>query len=104
MTLNLILSIKIADAAPGWWVGEEAERSDGPTLTENQWDVLLQQTGFSGLDGYLPDNLDEPQEPAMGGVMFSTAVSENSQKYAKASLLLTDQSQSPKIGQLDFTG
>ena len=101
MTLNLILSIKIADAAPGWWVGEEAERSDGPTLTENQWDVLLQQTGFSGLDGYLPDNLDEPQEPAMGGVMFSTAVSETSQNYAKASLLLTDQSQSPNIGQLE---
>lgn len=86
---------------PGWWVGEEAERSDGPTLTENQWDVLLRQTGFSGLDGYLPDNLDEPQEPAMGGVLFSTAVPENPQKYAKNSLLLTDQSQSTKIGRLE---
>ena len=98
MTLNLNLSIKVADTRLGWWVGQEAERSDGPTLTENQWDVLLRQTGFSGLDGYLPDNLDEPQEPAMGGVLFSTAVPENPQKYAKASLF---QSHSTKIGRLE---
>ena len=37
----------------------------------------------------------------MGGVLFSTAVPEYPQKYAKASVLLTDQSQSTKIGRLE---
>ena len=77
----------------GWWVGEESGRSEGPLLNEAQWDVVLRQIGFSGLDGSLPDNIDDPVEPALGSVMFSTAVKDATKRYPGASLLLTERSQ-----------
>ena len=40
-------------------VGEEEYRTDGPLLTEKQWDGLLKQTEFSGLDRSLQDYPEE---------------------------------------------
>ena len=74
-------------------MGEESGRSEGPLLNEAQWDVLLRQTGFSGLDNSLPDNIDDPVEPALGSVMFSTAVKDATNRCPGASLLLTERSQ-----------
>ena len=74
-------------------MGQESGRSEGPLLEEAQWDVLLRQTGFSGLDGSLPDNIDDPVEPALGSVMFSTALKDSTSRYPGASLLLTERSQ-----------
>lgn len=35
---------------PGWWLGEEPTRKDSPTLREHEWQDLLRQTGFDGID------------------------------------------------------
>ncbi|KAH9887118.1 hypothetical protein F4778DRAFT_786418 [Xylariomycetidae sp. FL2044] len=35
---------------PGWWAGAEKGRPWGPALSPLQWDALLRQTGFSGID------------------------------------------------------
>lgn len=35
---------------PGWWTGYDDGRVYGATITESQWDTVLRQNGFSGLD------------------------------------------------------
>ena len=62
--------MSLTEPVSGWWAGEEQERQDGPTLSESQWDDLLRQTGFSGLDGSLSDN---PSGVKGGSAMISTA-------------------------------
>ena len=44
---------------------------DGPMLTEEQWGVLLEASGFNGLDGALQDYPEHPEQAA--SVMFATA-------------------------------
>ena len=60
----------IVGSLPGWWLGEDDGRKQGPTMTENEWDDLLRRTGFSGIDLELSD-FEEPREHAMS-VMVST--------------------------------
>ncbi|KAI3334672.1 hybrid PKS-NRPS PsoA [Ustulina deusta] len=40
---------------PGWWLGHDDGRNQGPALTEAQWDVVLRQNNFSGVDHALRD-------------------------------------------------
>ncbi|KAL2071876.1 hypothetical protein VTL71DRAFT_13111 [Oculimacula yallundae] len=43
---------------PGWWVGREDGRRYAPTIELTQWNKILKQTGFSGIDTFTP--LDDP--------------------------------------------
>ena len=40
--------------------GQEKYRSNGPLISEPQWDALLRENGFSGLDLCLQDYPGEP--------------------------------------------
>ncbi|GJC96268.1 polyketide synthase [Colletotrichum higginsianum] len=40
---------------PGWWLSEEPERVNSPSLTVPFWDQVLRRNGFSGLDMELRD-------------------------------------------------
>ncbi|KAK2054714.1 hypothetical protein LY76DRAFT_638245 [Colletotrichum caudatum] len=40
---------------PGWWLSEEPERVNSPSLTVPFWDQVLRRNGFSGLDVELRD-------------------------------------------------
>jgi cyclopropane fatty-acyl-phospholipid synthase-like methyltransferase len=47
---------------PGWWLGKENFRQNGPTLSSNTWDDVLRSTGFTGIQAELhdyPDNLEQ---------------------------------------------
>ncbi|KAJ5374170.1 hypothetical protein N7517_006176 [Penicillium concentricum] len=47
---------------PGWWLGEEEFRQDGPTLSSMTWDSVLRSRGFSGIQAELydyPDTLEQ---------------------------------------------
>ncbi|KAH9996378.1 polyketide synthase PksD [Xylariaceae sp. FL0662B] len=44
---------------PGWWRGEEKHRTWSPTITEAEWDTVLQQNEFSGNDLVIRDYRDE---------------------------------------------
>lgn len=57
---------------PGWWLGREDGRSQGPTLTEAQWDVVLRDNLFSGVDRVLRDFRDDSMHTF--SVMVSQAV------------------------------
>ncbi|KAJ6021109.1 lovastatin nonaketide synthase, partial [Penicillium herquei] len=39
---------------PGWWLGAESGRALGPALTLPQWDTLLNNCGFGGIDTATP--------------------------------------------------
>lgn len=40
---------------PGWWVGRDDGRRFSPTVTLPQWDAILKNTGFSGIETRSPD-------------------------------------------------
>ncbi|KAI1772860.1 putative polyketide synthase [Hypoxylon cercidicola] len=39
---------------PGWWIGENDGRHHGPSLTLEQWDAVLRDTGFGGIETNSP--------------------------------------------------
>ncbi|RAK89718.1 ketoacyl-synt-domain-containing protein [Aspergillus costaricaensis CBS 115574] len=43
---------------PGWWLGFDEGRQDGPTIGPAEWDRLLQENGFSGIDRIMFDTQD----------------------------------------------
>ncbi|KJR81416.1 polyketide synthase [Sporothrix schenckii 1099-18] len=56
----------------GWWVAEEPHRQDSPLLAETQWDAVLKEQGFSGLDAAVWETPDVATH--QGTTMISTAV------------------------------
>lgn len=46
----------IFGSLPGWWLGAEDDRVLSPCLPKEQWDRLLRETGFSGIDTSTPDH------------------------------------------------
>ncbi|KAI2758968.1 hypothetical protein DTO006G1_6365 [Penicillium roqueforti] len=52
---DLLFSGMTVGTLPGWWVAAETGRPWGPCLTLPQWDSVLRQTGFSGIDTMTPD-------------------------------------------------
>ncbi|KAF2258046.1 hypothetical protein CC78DRAFT_622136 [Lojkania enalia] len=38
----------------GWWIGHETGRAWSPALSEHQWNQLLKEVGFSGIDCITP--------------------------------------------------
>nr|RBQ98724.1 hypothetical protein FVER53263_00316 [Fusarium verticillioides] len=48
--VNLIMGI-----LPGWWLGAAEGRVEEPYLDPSQWDTVLKETGFSGVDSAIYD-------------------------------------------------
>ncbi|KAB5580657.1 putative polyketide synthase [Coniochaeta sp. 2T2.1] len=57
---------------PGWWLGQDDGRTEGPSLSEEEWDMLLKDTGFSGVQVCVPDYPDLNDK--VYSVMTATAV------------------------------
>lgn len=53
---------------PGWWLGGEDGRPLHPGLSEAQWDTLLKETGFSGIDALLHDS-DVPSKHVYSAIL-----------------------------------
>lgn len=51
----------IMGGLPGWWLGADEGRTLSPVISAVEWDELLQNTGFSGVDSVLHDMSDELQ-------------------------------------------
>lgn len=41
---------------PGWWLGEDDDRPDGPFVSVERWGQELQRAGFSGIDAAVLDD------------------------------------------------
>nr|ALQ32967.1 putative polyketide synthase [Fusarium sp. NRRL 25184] len=61
----------------GWWLGGDDGRRYGPTIPVSQWDSLLKQVGFSGVDRTVNDFVDD--DKYMTSVMLSQAVDDRVQ-------------------------
>jgi hypothetical protein len=57
---------------PGWLLGHEDDRVDGPSLSVEEWDALLKETGFSSIQVSSPDYPDAKDR--VYSVMTATAV------------------------------
>lgn len=58
----------------GWWLSKEEYRARSPLATESQWEEVLNQTGFQGIDAVVEDY--EVDAPHMWSLMISTAGSD----------------------------
>ncbi|KAJ8131580.1 hypothetical protein O1611_g2046 [Lasiodiplodia mahajangana] len=63
---------------PGWWMGVEDNRVLSPSITVDEWDTLLKDTGFSGVDIFR--DLAEARSLHQGWII-STAVEETPTPY-----------------------
>lgn len=72
MTNRLLAASVIFGTLPGWWNASEEWRTDGPLLTEGEWENVLQATGFSALQASSPDVLEPLEEGTR--LMIVTAV------------------------------
>jgi len=71
-----ILRVKLMmSGLSGWWLGKDDNRRYGPTITAQQWNSLLKETGFSGVDHIVHDFEDASKH--MTSVMISQAVDES---------------------------
>ncbi|KAK8127322.1 polyketide synthase PksB [Apiospora sp. TS-2023a] len=52
---DLLFSGMTVGTLPGWWIGAATGRPWGPLFTLAQWDALLRETGFAGIDTVTPD-------------------------------------------------
>ena len=68
----------------GWWLGTEdwRRRQFGPLATEQQWNDLLLETGFSGLD--LTVRLSHSDETHLTSVMVSRSVAIHNKPYSES--------------------
>lgn len=72
MTNRLLAASVIFGTLPGWWNASEEWRTDGPLLTEAQWEDVLRSNGFSSLQASSPDVADPLEEDTR--LMIATAV------------------------------
>ncbi|KAJ5543625.1 Acyl transferase/acyl hydrolase/lysophospholipase [Penicillium sp. DV-2018c] len=61
----------ILGGLPAWWLGYEEGRTLSPCVSEQQWESIMQKTGFSGLDALLPSS---DVSPLPFAVMVTQAV------------------------------
>ncbi|KAI0010863.1 hybrid PKS-NRPS PsoA [Xylariaceae sp. FL0662B] len=45
----------IVSGLPGWWLGADNGRPDHPTISEEEWDSVLRETGFFGVENAYRD-------------------------------------------------
>ncbi|KAB8212294.1 hypothetical protein BDV34DRAFT_1922 [Aspergillus parasiticus] len=63
---EIIRSSFVAGLMEGWWASVDNSRPWSPALTVTQWDSLLKETGFTGVDIEFPDFISsECQEMAI---------------------------------------
>lgn len=58
VTGNMLRETGLMGGLEGWWLGVEDGRRMGPGLNSRQWDEILQQNGFSGIDCISYDHPD----------------------------------------------
>jgi SAM-dependent methyltransferase len=72
LTSDTLYSPSIVSGLPGWWLGREGDgRMYSPTLSEEKWDCLLKENGFSGVDHVVSDS--ENSSVYLNSVMISQA-------------------------------
>ncbi|KAL8792787.1 MAG: hypothetical protein Q9195_004600 [Heterodermia aff. obscurata] len=88
MTVKTLAASLIFGTLPGWWIGEEESRQEGPLLTEHEWNEVLGATGFTGLDVALWDMAD-PRSHHISTII-STATTGSDDRFPNITLVTDD--------------
>ncbi|KAL2068797.1 hypothetical protein VTL71DRAFT_15135 [Oculimacula yallundae] len=75
----------------GWWMGSEDDRQNSPLMTEERWDVVLQNAGFQSLNLTLPDTSDAMTH--QGKTMISKATESQQLSEPGSALALAEHQQ-----------
>lgn len=67
---------------PGWWLGQEDGRVLSPLVSTEQWNTLLESTGFSGVDLSAPNELQD----FFGASLFLSQAVDDAVKFLRAPL------------------
>lgn len=70
---------------PGWWLSEEPERRNSPSMSTDAWDMCLKNSGLTGLEALIWDCEDE-EHRSLSCIMSSVARS--SQSHLQDSAIL----------------
>jgi acyl transferase domain-containing protein/SAM-dependent methyltransferase len=54
--LDVLRTTFVFSGFEGWWLGEPDGRLWGPMMNEREWDTLLKNVGFSGVDTITPEH------------------------------------------------
>lgn len=71
VTSDIVRVKLMMSGLPGWWLGGDDGRRHGPTISAGQWDTVLRDTGFSGVDAIVHDFADASKH--MTSVMLTQA-------------------------------
>ena len=88
LTRERMTTSTIFGTLPGWWAGENDGRTKGPTLTEEEWVLVLQKAGYSGLEAAVWDSPEETEH--QGSMMVSMAVEKEDAQSTLDVLLVND--------------
>ncbi|KAL2272316.1 hypothetical protein FJTKL_06945 [Diaporthe vaccinii] len=83
---------------PGWWLGEEDGRTNGPEMFEGEWDCRLRRNGFDGIEWSFRDREDEGWSSSVM-VARATARRETTASADKV-ILVTSQTVGPFVQEL----
>lgn len=79
---------------PGWWLSVEKNRQWGPIISPSEWDVVLKESGYSGLDVEMPSS--QLPDFACFSIMVSTALPET-QPPPRVNIIIPELSKRPSI-------
>lgn len=83
---------------PGWWLGEEDGRLNGPEMFEGEWDCRLRRNGFDGIEWSFRDREDEGWSSS---VMVARATAQrDATPSADKVILVTSQTVGPFVQEL----
>lgn len=83
---------------PGWWLGEEDSRLNGPEMFEGEWDCRLRRNGFGGIEWSFRDREDEGWSSSV--MVARATVEQQTTAEADKVIVVTSQSMGPFVQEL----
>ncbi|KAJ5542947.1 hypothetical protein N7535_005370 [Penicillium sp. DV-2018c] len=85
---------------PGWWLGDEPCRQWCPYIPTKEWEPLLLEAGFSGIDIEYPSSTDP--DVTWQSILVSSAVCAPSENVARTAVILTELGTMPVAKPIEY--
>lgn len=86
---------------PGWWLGEEDGRLNGPEMFESEWDCRLRRNGFDGIEWSFRDREDEGWSSSV--MVARATVQQDTTASVEKLFVVTSQTVGPFVEKLSKT-
>ncbi|RDW76198.1 hypothetical protein BP5796_07019 [Coleophoma crateriformis] len=99
VTSDLLRPRFVMSGLPGWWLGQQDGRKFHPTMTPTQWNTVLRETGFSGVDS-VNNDFHHPTK-YLTSIMVSQALDDRVKLLRQPVMAME---RIPKVNQLTIIG